>query len=329
MDTHEMILDHKNCCPSVVVLGNLNIDLLLYPVNDLPEWGHEKTARNMLVRTAGSAGYTALALGQLGINPIVLGNGGNDEYGSQIVKSLMDCSADVSRIHTAEQPTGVSVTMINQDAERAFVTYCGHLQELTAVMIVSALPDGLIHGYAHFSGLFLLPAVSRNGAMQILQSCRDRGMKTILDTGDDPSGWTSDTVRYIRRLLHEVDIFVPNEDEAMFISGKSTIEESLVALRQFGPELIIVKSGSTGSFALSENSNKAIFQPSFSVKAIDTTGAGDTFNAGIIYGLSHEWELPQVLEFANGVAAIVVSRSEKRYPTLNEVGAFIKKRKKG
>ncbi|MGI6148559.1 MAG: carbohydrate kinase family protein [Firmicutes bacterium] len=303
----------------VVVLGNLNIDLLCYPLEVLPEWGQERTVRSMWPRAAGSAGYTAMALGRLGLHPIVVGNVGSDHYGRLLLDALAAHHVDTGNAFVSQAATGVSVTLIGTNSERAFVTFCGHLEELTVEEIIARIPEGPSGGYALFSGLFLLPKIDFAGAVRILQTCRERRCKTMFDSGDDPAGWTDESVQGIRGLLKWVDVFVPNWDEACAVSGKSEAEEVLACLLKLGPELVVLKDGARGSWAMGRGADSIIQEPAYRVKAVDTTGAGDTFNAGLIYGLSSGWDLERCLAFANAAAAIAISRMNDRYPSAAEV----------
>jgi len=94
----------------VLAIGNLNVDLVFYPVRDLPAWGEERTVDLMLTRAAGSAGYSALVLGNLGMRPVVIGNVGCDGYRTFILRELTEAGADVTRVQVSGLPTGVSAT---------------------------------------------------------------------------------------------------------------------------------------------------------------------------------------------------------------------------
>lgn len=227
----------------VVVIGNLNIDLVFYPVNALPAWGEEKTSGSMFVRAAGSAGYSALALGKLGVRPRVIGNVGADHYGTFILDALQEACADPGGVRVVESPTGISVTLSNEHGERAFITYPGHLGKFRQDWVLDeilALPP---LGYCLFSGYFLLPALGPAGAIEVLQCCRERGGTTLLDTGHDPQGWQPETIEDLRSVLREVDIFLPNREEALAISGRSTVDDAATALLKWGPRIVLIKPG--------------------------------------------------------------------------------------
>jgi len=303
--------------PRVVVIGNLNIDLVFYPVNALPAWGEEKTSASMFVRAAGSAGYSALALGKLGVHPRVIGNVGADHYGTFILDALRVACVDTGGVRVAGSPTGVSVALTDERGERAFVTYPGHLREFSPEWVLDEVRSLPLVRYCLLSGYFLLPALGPAGAIEVLRFCQERGGTTLLDTGDDPQGWQSGTIRELRHVLNEVDIFLPNREEALAISGMKTIGDAATTLLEWGPQIVIVKQGGNGSIFASPAGLTA--EPAISVPVFDTTGAGDAFNAGAIYALANERAPREVLRFANALASCTVARMEDRFPTLQEV----------
>lgn len=106
----------------------------------------------------------------------------------------------------------------------------------------------------------------------------------------------------------------PSLKEAQRLTGKSQPEECLELLVEYCLRLVIVKLGPQGNVA--KMGEEVFHQPVFDVVPLDTTGAGDCFNAGAIYGLLHGWDLPKTLQFGNAVAVIAISRlGEQRYPT--------------
>lgn len=308
-----------------MAIGNFNVDIVFYPVNVLPAWGEERTCDVKLVRSAGSAGYAALALGALGVQLEAIGNVGSDFYGSVILDALGKAGVSTDYIQKTDSPTGVSITMTNDQGERAFVTYYGHLDELCTDRLIRDICSIPRAGYCLLAGYFLLRNLGPDGAIDILRACRARGGTTMLDTGFDPQGWEPDTVESIHRVLKEVDIFCPNYQEAVAVSGESDISAAARILLDLGPEMVFIKNGDRGSWFASQAVG-LISERAFPVRAFDTTGAGDAFNAGVLHGLSNSWEPRRVLRFSNAVAAIALSRKEERYPSLEEVTRFLSER---
>jgi sugar/nucleoside kinase (ribokinase family) len=308
-----------------LVIGNYNVDIVLYPVNVLPAWGEERVCDLKLVRSAGSAGYTVLALGALGLPPEAIGNVGNDFYGRLVLDALERSGARTEHIQQTDCPTGISITMTNDAGERAFVTYHGHLDRLCVDAVIQGIRSVPRAGYCLLAGYFLLRNVGPRQAIDILRACKRQGGTTMLDVGFDPEGWEPGTVESIRRVLGEVDVFCPNYQEAVAVSGVADMSEVTHVLLDLGPEMVFVKNGDKGSW-FGSRTITPITAEAFPVRAFDTTGAGDAFNAGVIYGLSSGWEPRRILSFANAVAAITLSRREDRYPSLGEVNRFLDER---
>jgi sugar/nucleoside kinase (ribokinase family) len=313
----DVILPAPSLAGEILVIGNLNVDLVFYPVNDLPAWGEEKTSHGMLTRAAGSTGYAALVLGTLEMKPVVVGNVGSDSYGALILTQLSAAGADTSRVQVSTMPTGVSVTLTNEQGARAFVTYIGHLHELTAAAMLPVIRSVPNVSQALLSGYFLLPSLGLDGALAVVRSCRDQGALTLFDSGWDPQGWMPETLRDLRRLVSEVDVFLPNQDEALAITEQPDLPSAAQALLDLGADTVIIKAGEAGSLAL-QRDRGLVHQPATPVHALDTTGAGDSFNAGIMFGLARGWNMERLLQFSNAVAGIVVSRRENRCPTYAE-----------
>ena len=139
----------------------------------------------------------------------------------------------------------------------------------------------------------------------------------MLDTGWDPDNWPSESRQEVLSLLTEVDIFLPNLDEARALTGEDSPLDCARALVASGAGTVAIKLGADGSLWF--DGQQAVIEPARRVTAIDTTGAGDAFNAALIYGLQHGWEVRRSLIFANALCSLVVSRTEDRFPSLNDV----------
>jgi ribokinase len=155
-----------------------------------------------------------------------------------------------------------------------------------------------------------------------LKMAREEGLLTVLDPA--PAQPLSD------ELLALVDILTPNEGEALALLGQAArrltpADAAPIAalLRQRGPRTVIVKLGDQGCFA--DDGTRAQHYPGFQVTAVDTTSAGDTFNAALAIALAEDNDLPASIRFANAAAAISVTRrgAQASAPSRSEVDALI------
>jgi sugar/nucleoside kinase (ribokinase family) len=139
----------------------------------------------------------------------------------------------------------------------------------------------------------------------------------MLDTGWDPAGWPADTLSGLRQVLRNVAVFMPNVDEARVLGGGATAEEAAMNLQTYGPELVVVKCGERGSIA--RRGQKSYQVPALPSSVFDTVGAGDTFDAGFLFGYLKGWPAEACLAFGNAAASIYISRAHHRYPGMSEV----------
>lgn len=304
----------------VCVVGNLNIDLIIRNVPRLPTWGTEVFGESHVAVTAGQAGYTAFALSRLGIPTSLVGNVGKDAFGKQILDDLQAYGVDTRGIEISQNDqTGITVAIVREDGERGFVSSYGSLLNFNEDMVLRHLDCIEEAGIVCMVGVFTTPNLTLNAAALLMSKARQRDKITMLDTGWDPGNWSPETIQGTKDLLRRITLFMPNLDEARVITGEKTVEEAAKSLQSFGPKLVVVKCGADGSFAL-EGSN-TYFQPARVVKVFDTVGAGDTFNAGFIYGYRRKWSIKDCLAFGNSTASLYISRDKNRWPLFREATA--------
>ena len=147
---------------------------------------------------------------------------------------------------------------------------------------------------------------------------RAAGGRIFFDSDCDPQGWSQESRDEIARLLPLVDVFLPSAEEARGLTGLEDPEAAARELQRISGGGVVIKLGPEGCVAFGPEDEHRV--PAPSVQVSDTTGAGDSFNGGLMYGLSEGAEWPEALRFATHLASTVVSRpSEDRYPTLEEI----------
>jgi len=241
------------------------------------------------------------------------------------LQRLEAAGAKVGGVEVSQgQPTGLTVGLTRQDGERAFITYLGHTEHLKAEYVLKHRHLWQEAECLIIAGYFLLPGLGYEGTKAVMQQAKKDGKVLLFDTGWDTGGWSPRVIEEVLDLLRWVDVFRPSLNEAQQLTGKPQSEECLELLFERCPRLVVIKLGPEGSVA---KMGKDVFcQPAFDVVPLDTTGAGDCFNAGVIYGLLHSWDVPKSLQFANAVSALAISRlGEKRCPTYCEVERFLQK----
>lgn len=297
--------------PDVTIVGNVNLDVLVRDVRSLPAPGEERFVDAAELRTGGAAANAALALAALGIHPRLVGAVGDDPAGRLIRDDLAAHGLDVTDVRPLPGvATGVSVALEAADRDRSFLTAAGALAAFDRSMVP---PDALDATFVLVTGTFLLPALGHDGTAALLSDAKDREATVLFDPGSDPGGWPGDHVRRIRSPLASVDVFLPNEQEAAALTGE-TDPAAAADLLQDGGGWIVIKRGRRGSVARGPG-GETVEIDAPEVDVVDTTGAGDAFDAGMIAGLADGASLPEAIAFATRFASAVVARpSADRYP---------------
>jgi sugar/nucleoside kinase (ribokinase family) len=303
---------------SVAVIGNVNADIVARPVSELPPPGGDLLVDTIEVRVGGAAAITAMVLARLGLAPRLVGAVGDDHLGRLVANQLQDAGVggdgDV-RIMSGV-PTGVSICLEGPGRDRTFVSMRGALDRFDAAMVPREV---LASDFVLLCGYFTLAAMRGRPAVELLTRARRGGATILLDPDIDGDGWSLAARREIEDLLPLVDGFVPNEHEARGLTGLADPVEAGHALQRLCGGWVVVKLGSQGVAALSPG-GQTIRMPIHAVEVRDTTGAGDSFNGGLLFALARGDGWPEALAFASRVASAVVSRpSADRYPSLSDL----------
>lgn len=280
----------------VVVVGDCNPDIVLSDQDAKVEFGqHETLFERGRLAVGGSGSITACACARLGLRTAFAGAVGTDALGDYMVSELVSRGVDVAPcVRLPDVPTGFSV-IISRGQDRAILTHLGAIPWLTA----GQLPLDVLRGarHVHLSSYFLLTEL-RPALASLFEDLRACGVTVSLDTNWDPAQvWDSG----LPGVLPHVDVFLPNAAEACAIAGTPDVEEAVTALARTVPT-VVAKLGADG--ALLVRDGRVYRHPGHPVEALDTTGAGDAFNAGFLrHWLAGRAPL-ECLEFANSVAAL-------------------------
>jgi sugar/nucleoside kinase (ribokinase family) len=260
----------------VRIIGELNVDLIFSGCSQVPAFGTEVTADGFAMTLGSASAICAVGLARLGRQVSFVGKVGADPWGDYCLEALRRAGIDVEGVRRDEQlQTGVTVALAGA-RDRALITYPG----ATALLSAIDLPDDLAtgHGHLHVSSFFLQTAMRRSWR-SVFERARNAGWSVSLDPGCDPTGaWASD----LRELLPLIDVLFPNELELTSIAGVSDLEQALRALHT-GRTTVVAKIGAAGAIALEQDRVVRVAPPP--VTGVDTTGAGDSFNAGFL----HAW----------------------------------------
>jgi sugar/nucleoside kinase (ribokinase family) len=256
-----------------IVAGEANADLILQDVPPL-EWNKEKTFAGFELILGGSSAITAFNLAKLGARVSFVGMIGRDPLGDFVAARLVAASIDLSHLRRANrEKTGITVWHSNLKRARAGLTYPGTIPLLEAADVKKELLERARH--LHVGHYFLLQNFHKQAA-RLFQTAKALGLTTSLDCNYDPAEkWDSN----IRDVLRHTDIFFPNETEAKRLTGARSVPQAAKLLGEVTP-VIVVKLGAQG--ALVYRAGKTLRVLARKVHVVDTTGAGDSFNAGYL-----------------------------------------------
>lgn len=280
---------------TIVVAGEMNVDLILTGIDGLPAFGTEILARGAIQVPGSSSMICALGLARLGDTVRFAGRVGDDERGRHCVAALRDAGVDTAAVTIDDaHATGLTVALSGA-ADRALVTFPGAIAELRG----EDVPDAMLRGAAHLhvSSYFLQTRLQPD-ITALLVRARAVGLTVSLDPGFDPAERWDGGLRDVLRL---VDVFLPNAVEACALARTTDVEDALHALARLGPT-VVIKQGREGCVAL--DGGQRVHVPSFGVEAIDTTGAGDNFNAGFLHAWLHRRPLDTCLRWAAACGAL-------------------------
>lgn len=254
----------------IVVVGDINADLIFGGLPSLPAYKELKHAKSMKLTLGGSSAIFACNIARLGAPTAFIGKVGRDFLGDFLIDTLKGKGVDTSRVVRESGCTGICVSMSFPE-DYAMVSYPGiresfHLKEVDLDYVKQAR-------HLHVSGFYLQPGL-QPGCLELFRSAKAAGLTTSLDPDHDPrETWNG----AIQQVLRYVDFFLPNEVEATRISKVQELDAAVKALRNLG-STIVIKRGASGVLAVDDHT--VITAPAFAIQPVDTTGAGDSFNAG-------------------------------------------------
>ncbi|MFC6550717.1 carbohydrate kinase family protein [Cohnella cellulosilytica] len=281
-----------------IVVGDANIDLVVAGCEQIPGPGQEVFVPNMTLHVGGGAALFSLALAKLGLKIAFNGILGEDGFGQFIRNQFSLCGIDTRYIRSStKNNTGISIAL-NPEKDRSFITYAGANSEISLGELDM---DSVAAGrHVHLTGY--RGSCNHREYVETTRKIKALGLTTSLDVGWDDTGEWYDG---IFELMEAVDVFFMNEVEAMNYTGCASTEDCLRALSRHSRH-IVLKLGAKG--AVASVGGTTTYRSGFPVAVKDTTGAGDSFNAGYIYGFLSGRGTEQCLLYANACGAMSVSQ---------------------
>jgi len=283
----------------VTVVGELNLDLILYGLPTQLEPEREHLADGMALTLGSSSAIFAHNLAVLGSRVGFVSRVGDDPLGEIGLQRLSAAGVDVSHVRrVAGCSTGLTVILPRPEF-RHILTYPGTMFDLCS----EDLDLGYLTSARHFHlASFFLHRGLRPRIVELFQHVKAAGLTTSLDTNDDPDDrWDGE----LAQVLHYVDVFLPNAREAMKAAEVDDLEQAVKRLAKLVP-LVVVKLGAKG--AIARRGKEELASPAVEVQIIDPVGAGDSFDAGFIHQYVRGADLSACLAYGNLAAAFSTTR---------------------
>ncbi len=300
----------------LLVLGDLNPDLVVRGDVE-PSFGQaEKLVDEARLVLGGSGGIMACGAARLGLQVAVVGVVGDDAFGRFVRDELGSRGVDVRGVSVdPHRPTGVSVVLSRGD-DRAILTAPGTIDGLRADLVDPDLVRAARH--VHVSSYFLQRDL-RPDLPELFDEAHQAGATTSVDPNWDPAGeWDGGLLS----LLQHTDCFFPNSSEARAITGIDDVDVAAEALAEHGA-VVAVKFGQGGGLAV--EGGEVVRSESVPMEVVDTTGAGDSFDAGFLAGRLAGWSLDRCLALAvaSGSLSTRASGGTGAQPTMDEALAAL------
>jgi sugar/nucleoside kinase (ribokinase family) len=283
----------------VVCLGILVADVVARPVDELP-YGAVSLMDEVSLHGGGCALNTATGLARLGLTVTVVGKVGEDTFGDFVVELLGQRGLDPRGVlRDPGAPTSATVVLVDRAGERSFLHLPGANGRLSAEELE---PECVFGGRAlHVAGALVMSALDGAPTAGLLAEARRRGVHTSLDTVYDATGrWAR-----VEPCLPHLDLLTVSLAEAQGISGEGEPVSATAWFRDRGVAEVALKLGSDGCYVAGAEFEGEL--PAFPVRAIDGTGAGDAFVAGVLYGRLAGWPLVDAARLGNAAGALATT----------------------
>jgi len=304
--------------PKITVVGSANVDLIAR-VPQLPAPGETIIGTGFMQAMGGKGANQAVAAGKLGAEVVFIARVGDDAYGAACLASYQAAGVQTHAIQTTPgEPTGIALIGVAEDGENNIIVISGANARLTPADV------GQFAAEIQSADVLLLQLESAPQTIAAAVDIAHAAGKTIIL---NPAPYQT----LPRDLLQKVSVLTPNLTEAERMLGGVLADDEMLAKGVLGQgvQSAVITLGANG--ALVAGSWGRVRVPVYEVTPIDTTGAGDAFNAGLAVALAEGNSLEQAARFAAAVAALSVTKhgAQPSLPTRAEVEAFIQERALG
>ena len=294
----------------VIGLGQACVDYL-GRLNAFPYEDGKAELTDLHIQCGGPASTALVTLSRLGISASFLGSISDDPFGVKILNNLKSEKIDVSCLKSTPGYTSQSafIAITKEGEKRTIFWHRGTVPHLAKRDVnISQFPKARI---LHTDGLMV------KASIEAARQAKSLGMTVVMDAGTMREG--------SKELSRLVNILIASETFATPLVGQDAPHDTaLHALRELGPEQVVITLGARGSVGL--NNQGIVRQKAFPISAVDTTGAGDVYHGGYIYGLLQGWDMHECMRFASATAALKCAEvgSQSGIPDLKDIDALLR-----
>lgn len=289
---------------TIVCTGILCADILGKTINALPDKGKLSLVDEISMQVGGCAANVAIGMAKLGFPPAIIGRVGLDGLGNFVRRTLQEENINIDGLRMDETcSTASSMVMIDSAGERTII----HAMGANAAFCLNDIDLDIVKNakILLIAGTFLMPSFDGEGTTDLLKYAKQHDVICCMDTAWDSTG---EWLGKIESTFKFLDWFMPSYDEAVELTGKKDPAEISEFFLSKGVKNVIIKLGHEGCY-VQEGKEAGFFVSSYNnVDAVDSSGAGDSFCAGFITGLSQGWDVYDCAVFANAVGAHCVMR---------------------
>lgn len=295
----------------VIVCGTCFADMIFGELSHLPQPGEEVFGQAFNF-TGGGAYITAVAAARLGLKVAIVSPFGDGVLEKMIRDGLNEEGVDTRWSYDLNGPLPFVTVAVNYGGDRGFITYAPPFDGRKFVHHVLEVLDRISAQWIHMG--------AHRGMEDIIDTAKRRRMNVSMDVGWDKE-WLTDPA--LRRLISNADLFSPNRGEALAITGASNIGDAIETLHQWARR-VIVTDGSKGCMVKDEGTDARWF-PAEPVTAVDSTGAGDNFVAGVLAGLVNGASLADSIRLGSfcGKESVKALGGSTNSPTIHAANEFL------
>ena len=315
-----MEVNFMNRKPRIVVFGSLNFDYVML-ADQLPRKGETIIGNKFGTFIGGKGANQAVQAARLGAETYMIGRIGKDNMGDQVLKSLEDSGVITKFIkRDPEKGTGTASVMVDNEGNN----YLMITQDANGACRKEDLDEAL--EVIISADVFITQLETTNPlAEYALTLARNNGIKTLLNPAP--------AISVPESIFKLADVITPNETEAELHTGIMKTEdlqgwckEVAHKFSEYGANTLVMTLGKNGAFLA--DVDHCIIVPTYTINAVDTTAAGDAFNAAMAVGLAEGMTLLEAITFGNGAGAFAASRegAQSSLATRKELEQFMKER---